>query len=261
MRVAFTILLNGKHHLLHNNYCEFIPKIFDLWIIAEGVAKNTGSTSWCKKLPNNLHDNYLSNDGTTEIIDNLSKKYNSIKIVRSSKRYWENKDEQVNTCIQTIKKYTNNCKLWQIDIDEQWTEEQIKLSEKQLDEHQAKTGCFLCNCYVGKNQIALGDWGEGKIEPYRRLWNWTGENFISHEPPKLEGKNGPGVLLTSKFNHFSYYFKEDVLFKEQYYSSYEGLYDRWLNIQKNTGIIPIRQLLGDKVWWSNTNTIIKNTII
>jgi len=257
MRVAFTILLNGKRHLLHNDYWNFLPNIFDLWVIAEGVAKNTGSTSWCKDLPNTAHDNFLSNDGTTELLNDLVKKYTNVKVLRSETGYWANKDEQVNACMTEIKKYTNTCKLWQIDIDEQWTQEQIILSEKQLDQFKGKTGCFYCNYYAGKNQMVYGEWGEGKIEPYRRLWNWEGEDFATHEPPKLTGNNNPRLLLTSRFNHYSYYFEEDVLFKEQYYSSYEGLHKRWLNVQKNTGTLPVRELLGNNVWWSNTNTIIK----
>jgi hypothetical protein len=259
MRIAFTILLNGKKHLLHNDYCHFIPKVFDYWIIAEGVAKNTGSTSWCKELPADTHNNFLSNDGTTELLDELASKYKNIKIIRSNNGFWSNKDEQVNACIVEIKDITNSCKLWQIDIDEQWTKEQIELSEKQLDDAKGKTGCFYCNYFVGKNQIVYGEWGEGKIEPYRRLWNWSGENFVTHEPPKLEGKNGPGILLSARFNHYSYYFEGDVIFKEKYYSQYDGLHKRWLDVQKNTDTVPIRKLLGDKVWWSNTNTIIKYT--
>jgi hypothetical protein len=256
MRIAFTILLNGKHHLLHNDYCNLIPQIFDLWVIAEGVAKNTGSTSWCKELPSNLHNNYLSNDGTTDLLMELSHKYKNIKIIKSLTNFWNSKDEQVNACIEEIKKYTTSGKLWQIDIDEQWTKDQIETAEIQLDKHNGKTGCFLCDCYVGQNQIALGDWGEGKIEPYRRLWNWSGEKFITHEPPKFKNNN-PRYLLTPRFKHYSYYFEQDIKFKQAYYSGYEGLYERWIDVQKNKKIIPVRNLLGDKVWWSNTNTIIK----
>jgi hypothetical protein len=149
------------------------------------------------------------------------------------------------------------CFLWQVDIDEQWTVEQLEIAEKELTANNGKTGCFYCNFYVGKNLIAVGDWGEGRIEPYRRLWKWAGESFVSHEPPKLLGDNNPRLLLTPKFNHYSYYFDEDVKFKETYYGNYSGLYDRWLAIQSTKGSLHIRFLLGDKVWWSNTNTNIQ----
>lgn len=254
MRVAFTIILNGKHHLLHNNYFETMIKNFDLWVIVEGVAKNTGSTSWCKELSSEYHNNFLSNDGTTEFLDNL--KNEKVKVIRSNKGYWENKDEQVNAAISFIKTKTDKCFLWQIDIDEQWSESQLQQAEKILTENNAKTGCFLCNFYVGKNQIVRGEWGEGRHLPYRRLWNWNGELFKTHEPPVLDGKNGPGILIPAKFNHYAYYFKEDVMFKQSYYSGYDGLYDRWIEIQNNKSTIHISKLLGPKTWWATTSSFI-----
>lgn len=257
MRAAFTIILNGKRHLLHNDYYKFVINNFDYWIIAEGVASNTGSTSWCKQLSSDFHHNFLSNDGTKELLDEISCNHDHVKIVRSSSGFWTNKDEQVNACLAELQKITSTCWLWQIDVDEQWTAEQLDLAETQLSSAQGKTGCFYCNYYVGKEQLACGEWGEGKLEPYRRLWRWEGESFESHEPPKLVGKNGPGFLLTQRFNHYSYYFKEDVLFKENYYSGYDGLYSRWQEVQANRGTVPIRNLLGDNVWWSQTNTVIK----
>jgi len=257
MRIAFTILLNGINHLTHNEYYQTLLDIFDYWVVVEGVARNSGSTSWCCELKDTFHNNYLSNDGTTEFLDKLKNTTEKLIVVRNDKGYWESKDEQVNAAISEIKKITNKCKLWQIDIDEQWTKEQIITAETELDNNNGKTGCFLCNCFVGKEQVVIGDWGEGRLEPYRRLWNWSGADFLSHEPPKLADGNNPRYLLTPKFNHYSYYFEEDVKFKEAYYGSYSGLYDRWLTIQSNKGSLPIRALLGDKIWWSNTNTCIQ----
>jgi hypothetical protein len=253
-RVAFTIILNGLRHLKHNDYYKSIINNFDLWVIVEGVSKNTGSTSWCKELPASHHKNFLSNDGTTAFLDSLSE-FKNVKIVRSNTGFWDNKDSQVNAAIDTIKSTVEKCFLWQIDIDEQWTIEQLKAAETELVMNNGKTGCFYCNYYVGNNLIAKGDWGEGKIEPYRRLWAWAGENFETHEPPKLKGKNGPGLLLTPRFNHFAYYYEEDVIFKESYYSGYEGLHSRWLLLQQNTAYpIHISALLGKNTWWGNTNT-------
>ena len=257
MRVAFTIILNGLRHLKQDNYTQFMTTQFDHWVIVEGVSRPTGSTSWCKELSTDFHKNYLSNDGTTEFLDTI--KSDRVTIVRCKDKPWENKDEQVNAAIDIIKSITNECMLWQVDIDEKWTSNQLQEAEEMLRKNNGKTGCFLCNYYVGEKQIALGDWGEGKHEPYRRLWDWKGEKFVSHEPPKLKGKNGPGLLLPQRFNHFAYYYKEDVMFKEAYYGSYEGLYNRWLKVQDNISTIHIRELLGPKVWWSNTNTIIKYT--
>lgn len=256
MRIAFTIILNGYKHLVHKDYYKTVLSNFDYWVVVEGVALNNGTTSWCNKLPDTFHNNYLSNDGTTDFLNELKSEYKNIIVVRNNEGFWQSKDDQVNAAITEIKKLTKKCKLWQIDVDEQWSIDQIVLAENELDDNSGKTGCFLCNYFVGVDQIVTGEWGEGRIEPYRRLWNWSGENFISHEPPKLENNN-PRFLLTPKFNHYSYYFDEDVKFKEAYYSNYEGLYERWLEIQNNRSVLPIRNLLGDKLWWSNTNTIIQ----
>jgi len=258
MRIGFTIILNGLRHLKHNNYYATLQNMLDYWIIVEGVSLPTGSTSWCKKLPDSMHKNFLSNDGTTEFLDSI--KNNKIHVVRQNNKPWSNKDEQVNKAIEVAKLLYNKneeCMLWQIDIDEQWNLDSMVKAEEALRKNNGKTGCFLCNYFVGKNQMAIGEWGEGIYEPYRRLWNWKGENFLSHEPPKLNGKNGPGFLLPQRFNHYSYFFIEDVKFKEAYYGSYEGLLDRWIKVQENRNVIPLINLLGPKVWWSNTKTVIK----
>ena len=255
MRVAFTILLNGLHHLKHNNYYQTLLDIFDLWIIVEGVALNTGSTSWCKPLDVKFHNNGLSNDGTTEFLNTIAD--NKIKVIRNPNGFWNNKDEQVNAAINFLTTQTNECYLWQIDIDEQWTIQQISEAETILKAHNAKTGCFLCNFFVGKNHIVTGEWGEGRHLPYRRLWDWKGELFETHEPPVLKGKNGPGILIPIKFNHYAYYFEQDVLFKESYYTGYDGLHARWLDIQKNCYNMPVSKLLGSKTWWAHTNSTIQ----
>lgn len=256
MRIAYTIILNGLRHLKHNDYYKTMIENFDLWVIVEGVANNTGSTSWCRNLPDTYHNNFLSNDGTTEFLDELQSTYGNVKIIRPVHRSWKNKDEQVNVAIAEIKKTASECFLWQIDIDEQWTKEQLCLAESELTSNNGKTGCFYCNFFVGPGLVAKGDWGEGRITPYRRLWRWCGEEFETHEPPKLRGKNGPGLLLTPRFNHFAYYYKEDVMFKELYYSGYDGLYNRWLDIQTNDFSQPqhVSHLLGRNTWWGNTNT-------
>ena len=254
MRVAFTILLNGLHHLTHNNYYQSLLDIFDLWIIVEGVALNTGSTSWCKPLDSKFHNNGLSNDGTTEFLNTITD--NKIKVIRNPNGFWKNKDEQVNAAISFLTTQTPECYLWQIDIYEQWTNNQISEAETFLKVHNAKTGCFLCNFFVGKNHIVKGEWGEGKHLPYRRLWNWKGEMFETHEPPVLKGKNGPGILIPIKFNHYAYYFEQDVLFKESYYTGYDGLHSRWLDVQQNCYNMPVNKLLGTNTWWAHTNSTI-----
>ena len=255
-RVAFTIILNGLHHLKHKDYFNTMLNNFDHWVIVEGVALPGGSTSWCKEPDDNFHKNYLSVDGTTEFLDN--NKNDKLIVVRPNPgEAWSSKDVQVNAAIKEIRKIYKKCFLWQIDVDEQWTKQQLSDAENLLDKHNGKTGCFLCNFYVGENQQVFGEWGECVNDKWRRLWKWEGEDFKTHEPPTLNGKNGPGLLLPQRFEHYSYYFVHDVKFKEKYYSGYDGLYDRWKAIQSNKDTIHVSKLLGPNLRWSYTNSIIK----
>jgi hypothetical protein len=47
-------------------------------------------------------------------------------VVRPNNRPWKSKDEQVNAAIEEIKKTVKECFLWQVDIDEQWTLDQLQ---------------------------------------------------------------------------------------------------------------------------------------
>ena len=256
-RVAFTIILNGINHLKHKDYYKTMSTNFDYWVIVEGVSNPGGSTAWCNALDTSFHNNFISNDGTSQFLDNLE--FDNIKVIRPKDRPWDSKDEQVNAAIDYIKTKFDKCFLWQVDIDEQWALDQLISAEEMLKKNKGKTGCFRCNYFVGPNQQVFGEWGEAVNDPYRRLWDWSGELFKTHEPPSLDGKNGPGLLLPQRFNHYAYYFEEDVKFKETYYGGYEGLLARWKKVQKNKDIIHVRELLGPKLRWSNTNTIIKYT--
>lgn len=259
-RVAFTIIYNGEHHLTHNNYAETMVHNFDMWVIVEGAALPTGSTSWCKDVFNSSG----SQDKTIQFIEELCKKHSNVVYVpRIADKAWPNKDVQVNAGIKILKNYLKNsnlskCFLWQVDIDEQWSKELLEQAESELIENNGKTGCFLCNYFVGSNLVAVGDWGEGKSGPYRRLWMWEGEEFSTHEPPKLNGKNGPGLLLRPRFNHYAYCFEQDVIFKEKYYG-YNNLIQNWRKLQqiKIANSIHISALLDRNTnHWANTNTFI-----
>ena len=252
MRIAYTIILNGLHHLTHNDYYKFILNNFDYWVVVEGASKNTGTTSWCKNMPDKYQSNGKSVDGTIDFLKEL--KYKNLIFIESS-GFWPNKDKQVNRCIEEIKKLTNNCFLWEIDIDEQWELENIIKAEKLLIEEKAKTGCFLCDYYVGKNLIVKGQWGEGGVLPYRRLWDWKGEYFETHEPPRLIGGNGKGILIPTRFKHYAYYFEQDVKFKNDWYSGHEEIYENWVKLQKEEQFPQhISRLLGTNTHWGQTNT-------
>lgn len=251
MRVAFTIVLNGEHHL-RNNFKNNLD-IFDKWIIVEGVAAPGGSTNWCKSLPGTESD-----DNTMEFCKALQLSHPD-KVVYLPPPYdyqYSSKDEQVNEAIKRVKRLTGECFLWQVDVDEVWKKEDVENAERVLRENGAKTMGFYCNYYVGKNQIVKGEWGEGKHTPYIRLWDWKGEMFKTHEPPRLDPNNGKTIISSIRFDHFAYVYEQDVKFKEIYYQGYEGLFDRWTKVQLNKGKLHISALLGTNTWWGTTDTYI-----
>lgn len=230
MRVAFSIILNGVHHLTHNNYYQFILDNFDYWIVCEGASNNNGSTMWCKKMNESFHENGRSIDGTHEFLYNIINEKNFIYI--PSNGMWSSKDEMVNKCIEKVKGIANNCILFQIDIDEQWTKEGIDMAESALTNTNVKYLQLYCNHYVGEGLVAIGkDWGANL---FTRVFNWTGEDFLRHEPPILNTPNDTAIILNGyRFEHYSYYFEKDVVFKDNWYTNHEGVHKNWLKINSN----------------------------
>lgn len=204
-------------------------------------------------MPSKYHNNGSSIDGTIEFLNEI--KSEKIHVI-SIDRMWESKEEQINSALEYAKGiFKENCFLWEIDIDEQWNLESIQQSENYLIENKAKTGEFLCNYYVGDGLVAKGEWGEGKYLPYRRLWKWEGEKFKSHEPPELENGNGKTILIPYRFNHYSYYFEQDVKFKNDWYKGHGNIYEKWLKLKDNNNFpIHIKALVGGR--WGRTNTFI-----
>ena len=254
MRVAFTIIFNGLHHLRHNDYFAKIRGSLDYWVFVEGPTKPGGSTAWCKPIPSVYLKGVHSTDGTLEFLREESWKGPKILLIEKE-RFWDSKDEMVNAALDALRKREiKSAYLWEIDADEQWDSKDLLLAEATLDYNRCDTGKFLCDYYVGPGLIAKGDWGEGKKLPYYRLWRWAGERFISHEPPVLSGKRYE-VLLPVRFKHYAYLFEEDVRFKECFYSGHENILSKWLALQKETKFPqPVSRLISGA--WGKTATTI-----
>jgi hypothetical protein len=262
MRIAFTIIYNGEHHIVHNDFGNIVPKYFDYWLIVEGLAGINGPSSWYNEMPDKT-----SIDNTVKKILEIQSFNNNIIFTPSPLDGWPSKDFMVNVALHSFDHILSGLQneiifLWQIDIDEQWTLAQLDEAEKMLVDANSDCGCFHANYYVGRNLIAKGFWGEGNnicwpIEnAYRRLWNWKGQEFQTHAPPVLIGGNGKEILLPQRFNHYSYYFEKDAIFKSQYYKGYENLHKKWLSLQKITTFPqPINRLIDG--YWSNTDTVIE----
>ena len=227
MRIAFSIIHNGMHHLMHNEQYLKILGSCDKWVVVEGASLSNGSTKWCNEFPKEFHKNGGSIDGTREFLLDISKKTEKLHLVISN-GFWQSKDHQVNRAIEEVNKIAKKCWLWEIDIDEQWDAYQMDQAEFELQKIGAKAACFRSICFIGKKLRAIGDWGEARTYGYTRLWKWEGERFICHEPPVLEGLMGVDpTMLTPVFKHFNYYFEKDVIFKDHWYGGHENIYERW----------------------------------
>lgn len=255
MKIAFSIILNGMHHLMHNDYYKTMLDNFDLWVVAEGASRSNGTTSWCKLMKEEYHKNGRSVDGTLDFLSSLTKNSN-FKCVTTD-GFWHSKDEQVNAAITIIKSVVNKGTLFQVDIDEQWTKNALDLAEQELKDRKLRIGACLADCYVGKNLIAKGDWGELNPTGYIRVWDWKGELFSKHEPPVLDDGSGEFGTLQARFKHYNYYFEQDVKFKNDWYSGHEGIYERWKRINslpdKDFPVHISNLITGN---WGQSNTLI-----
>lgn len=218
-RAAITIVHNGYKHLLHNGFAEFMADNFDVWVVVEGFAKIRGVGT------QQIHN--PSNDGTIEYMREFKRKHDNV-IFYSHSRHFRSKDEQTNHCIKLLKSEINRAFLWQVDVDEQWTTEQLDEAEKVIVDNKKKQASFQFNHFVGDGIIAVGDWGSHYVN---RLFLWRGQRFVSHIPSIMYRAIHSMQIKDIKYNHYSYINREDVVFKESRYIGYKGLTDKWDALQ------------------------------
>lgn len=254
MRYGFTIIYNGKHHLLHKDFAQRMVSMFDKWIIVEGFSRNGGSTAWCTS----IRPPAQSTDGTIETCQDLASQNPTKVIFATSKTGWSSKDEQVNKAIELLQGNEPGW-LWQVDADEHWTLDDLEGAENILEKDFKIAGGFqfyhyLCKDVDGRQLVGKGAWGDNI---HTRLWWWQGQKFISHEPPKMVGQDGVR-LLPQKYHHYAYYFEQDVEFKSKYYRGYRQVLSNWRGLQKRRFDYPIpaKKLLGSSTTIDTNNSYI-----
>ena len=252
----FTIVLNGKPFIeYHINVFKKLPFKWH-WHIVEGVADLINDTAWSLKnganISDEFHKNGLSNDGTTEYLKELKKLYpQNITIYRKEiYQFWKGKLEMVNAPLSEIKE---ECLLWQVDVDELWTLDQIVQSRQLYVNNPQKTASYyLCNFFVGERLFISSTNTYGNHTEYEWLRTWRykpGDKWISHEPPALSridysgewidvGKINPFKHSVTKhhnliFQHYAYVLPEQLMFKEKYYG-YNNALSQWKGLQKET---------------------------
>ncbi|MEI6444870.1 MAG: glycosyltransferase family 1 protein [Nostocales cyanobacterium ELA583] len=250
----FTIVLNGQPFILyHIDVLKTLPFTWH-WHIVEGVADLKHDTSWSVQLggrvSDSIHKNGRSYDGTTEYIDELAQLYpENITIYRKPEEiFWDGKREMVNVPLSNIQE---ECLLWQIDVDELWTFEQICTTRKLFATNPDKTAAFYwCWYFVGEKLIisTRNCYAQNPRQEWLRTWRFKpGAFWAAHEPPVLvealvdgQFQNVAAVnpFLHQEtencgliFQHFAYVTSEQLQFKEQYYG-YKNAVSQWQSLQK-----------------------------
>ncbi len=249
----FTIVLNGLPFIrYHADVFDALPCRWH-WHIIEGVADLKHDTAWSLKngarITDSLHDQGLSNDGTSRYLDELvASRPDRITVYRPSPRgrFWDGKLEMVNAPLSNIRE---ECLLWQVDADEFWTSGQIAAVRALfLDRPDRHAALFWCNYFVGPELIVSTrhTYGNNSNE-WMRVWRFgPGYFWAAHEPPRLAERlpNGQARLVSDRgtftqeetedaglvFQHFAYAVRPQLQFKEMYYG-YQGAAEQWERLQ------------------------------
>lgn len=270
----FTIVLNGEPFIRHHiEMLRTLPFRWH-WHIVEGVANQVHDSSWCARnggrITNQLHANGLSNDGTTEYLNELAGLFpENVTIYRKSGgQFWDGKLEMVNAPLAHI---AETSLLWQIDCDEFWNSEQITRMREMFLTNPGKTSArFICNFYVGPGLAvsSINTYGNNTSYEWNRCWKYEpGDRWLSHSPPILGrasnetgqwadvGGIDPFVHIETAregliFDHYAYTTAQQLAFKEIYYG-YATAVQNWLLLQQASDF-PV--MLRDYFPWVHDHT-------
>ena len=271
----FTIVINGQPFIeKHIETFKNLPMKWH-WHIVEGIAELKHDTAWSLaaggRIPESLHQDGRSIDGTSEYIDQLKMLYpKQISVYRKPLgKFWDGKLEMVNAPLRSIKK---ECLLWQIDVDEFWTVDQIIVAHQMFEDQPKKFAAFYwCHYFVGPNLLILTRYGYANNPNFewQRTWRFKPHFFwAAHEPPTLverdfSGKIKPvmnrGVFSHEEteakglvFQHFAYVTPSQLTFKESYYGYKNALAD-WQKLQSSQNL---PTLLRNYFSWVGDETLV-----
>jgi len=271
----FTIVLNGEPFIeYHIEVFKQLPYKWH-WHIVEGVADLKHDTAWSLqnggRITDEIHSQGRSNDGTAEYLDELAQLYpENVTVYRKPEGiFWEGKREMVNTPLPNIRE---ECLLWQVDVDELWTVEQLCTARYMFINNPEKTAAFYwCWYFVGENLVisTRNCYAQNPAQEWLRTWRFKpGHVWVRHEPPILAEPLPDGELrnvaefnafrheetenLGLVFQHFAYVIPEQLRFKEQYYG-YTNALLQWTALQQQTKFPALlRQYLG---WVQDETTV------
>lgn len=273
----FTIVLNGEPFIkYHIELFKQLPYQWH-WHIVEGVADLKHDTAWSLqnggRITDEIHSKGRSNDGTAEYLDELAQLYpENVTVYRKPESiFWEGKREMVNAPLENI---NQECLLWQVDVDELWTVEQICTARQMFIYNPEKTAAFYwCWYFVGENLVisTRNCYAQNPAQEWLRTWRFKpGCVWVRHEPPILAEPLPNGEFrnvaelnpfrheetenLGLIFQHFAYVTSDQLRFKEQYYG-YTNARSQWTALQQQTKF-PV--LLRQYFSWVQDGTMVDN---
>jgi len=271
----FTIVLNGLPFIkYHIEAFKQLPFKWH-WHIIEGVADLKHDTAWSLRnggrITDEIHSKGRSNDGTAEYLDELAQLYpENVTVYRKPEGiFWEGKREMVNAPLENI---NEECLLWQVDVDELWTVEQICTARQMFIYHPEKTAAFYwCWYFVGEKLVisSRNCYAQNPAQEWLRTWRFKpGCFWTAHEPPVLTeplpnskwrdvAAVNPFVHEETEtrglvFQHFAYAMVKQLQFKEQYYG-YANAVAEWRALQAHT-TFPVR--LSQYFSWVQDGTMV-----
>ncbi|MEG4859827.1 class I SAM-dependent methyltransferase [Microcoleus sp. K1-B6] len=271
----FTIVLNGEPFIkYHIEVFKQLPYKWH-WHIVEGVADLKHDTAWSLRnggrITDEIHSKGRSNDGTAEYLDELAQLYpENVTVYRKPEGiFWEGKREMVNAPLPNIRE---ECLLWQVDVDELWTVEQLCTARYMFINNPEKTAAFYwCWYFVGENLVisTRNCYAQNPAQEWLRTWRFKpGCVWTAHEPPVLTeplpnaqwrdvAAVNPFVHEETEkrglvFQHFAYAMAKQLEFKEQYYG-YSNAVSEWKILQSQTRF-PVR--LSQYFSWVQDGTMV-----
>lgn len=263
----FTIVLNGEPFIRHHiQVFQGLPFEWH-WHIVEGVAALKHDTAWSLanggRIDDGFHLGGRSKDGTTDYLDELQQAYpGQVTVYRKPLgSFWDGKLEMVNAPLVNLQ---GPCLLWQVDVDEYWTGDQIATCRELFMAHpERKAAFFWCHYYVSPELIITtrDRYGNNSSFEWLRAWRYEpGDRWISHEPPMLGNRwfqlkaflrrlrGRPVKVRLARLNafrhdvtearglvftHLAYVIPEQLAFKEQYYG-YAQAQELWRRLGRET---------------------------
>lgn len=223
------------------------------------------------RITNEIHCKGRSNDGTTEYLDELAQLYpENVTLYRKAEGiFWDGKREMVSAPLANIRE---ECLLWQVDVDELWTVEQLCTARHMFINNPEKTAAFYwCWYFVGENLVisTRNCYAQNPAQEWLRTWRFKpGHVWVRHEPPILAEPLPDGELRNVAavnpfvheeteirglvFQHFAYAMAKQLQFKEQYYG-YSNAVSEWNVLQSQTRF-PVR--LSQYFSWVQDDTMV-----